>query len=354
MFDAAPDPVPSPAVASGPEAARGRPPVRRAVAMLAATPANPVPDGAQIRLVPAPDGVVLRAACFPAIGRPRGTALLLQGRGDQIEKYFEAIEDLRARGLGVLAFDWRGQGGSQRLLPDPWKSHVDDFAAYRRDLAAMLHIARSQPGPLLAVAHSMGAAILLDALREQPGLVDAAAVTAPMIALSPALKPPFAEGLCTALAAAGLGASYIPGRTRQANVGSDFIGDNILTSDAGRFRRWSEIMTVEPGLGLGKPTIGWLDAAFRVMKRLQAPDCAGRTPAPLLVCAGTDDRVTSTPAAARFAARLPRGTYVPVAGARHEILMERDAFRGAFLDAFDKFTGPLLADARPAPRRGAA
>jgi lysophospholipase len=272
--------------------------------------------------------------------------LLLQGRGDQIEKYFEVIDDLRERSFGVLTFDWRGQGGSQRLLPDPRKSHVDDFRAYRRDLTAMLRIARSQPGPLVAVAHSMGAAVLLEGLSDTANLVDAAAVTAPMIALSPALKPPFAEGLCSALAAAGLNSSYIPGRTRQATVGGSFIDDNILSSDADRFLRWSGIIASAPELGLGKPTIGWLDAAFRVMKRLQAADTPSRIAVPLLVCAGTADRVTATPAAERFASRLRQGVFVPVADARHEIMMERDPLRAQFFAGFDALVARVTRSAR--------
>jgi lysophospholipase len=352
MFDAAPDPVLATAVPAAVTAVHG-PAARAATDRLFGTDANPVPEGARTRLVQTADGVVLRAAGFPARGRARGTVLLLQGRGDQIEKYFEVVDDLRARGFGVLTFDWRGQGGSQRLLPDARKSHVDDFGAYRRDLAAILRVARSQPGPLFAVGHSMGGAVLLDALADRPETVDAAAVTAPMIALSPALKPPFAEGLCSALAAAGLGCSYIPGRTRQANVGGDFIGDNILTSDADRFLRWSGIMSVAPELGLGKPTIGWLDAAFRIMKRLQAKGRAERITTPTLVCAGTDDRVTSTPAAGRFAARLPRGTADLVPGARHEILMERDPMRLRFFEGFDRLAATVLRDGLRT-RRGAA
>ncbi|MEJ1938649.1 alpha/beta hydrolase, partial [Nostoc sp. NIES-2111] len=151
MFDAQPDSVPSTADTAARPVARGISLVRPATSTLWGTDANPVPDGARTRLVETADGVMLRAAGFPARGRARGTVLLLQGRGDQIEKYFEVVDDLRARGFGVLAFDWRGQGGSQRLLPDPRKSHVDDFAAYRRDRSAMLGIAAGQPGPLVAL-----------------------------------------------------------------------------------------------------------------------------------------------------------------------------------------------------------
>ena len=57
---------------------------------------------------------------------------------------------------------------------------------------------------------------------------------------------------------------------------------------------------------------------------------------------------------ARFAARLPRGAFEPVADARHEVLMERDPMRGQFLEAFDAFAAPLVRDISRAARPGAA
>ena len=48
----------------------------------------------------------------------RGTVLLLNGRKEYLEKYHETICDLNDRGFAVVSFDWRGQGLSDRLLPD--------------------------------------------------------------------------------------------------------------------------------------------------------------------------------------------------------------------------------------------
>src|SRR5579872_7265056 len=85
-------------------------------------------------------GATLRAARFdPAPDVPaRGTCVLLNGQTEFIEKYFEVIDELRGRGFCVVTFDWRGQGGSDRLLPDRRKSHIDDFAAYDQDLDAVM------------------------------------------------------------------------------------------------------------------------------------------------------------------------------------------------------------------------
>ena len=64
--------------------------------------------------------------------------MLLNGQTEFIEKYFEVIDDLRARGFSVVTMDWRGQGGSDRLLANPLKAHIADFAQYDEDLAILM------------------------------------------------------------------------------------------------------------------------------------------------------------------------------------------------------------------------
>src|ERR1700709_2360403 len=86
-------------------------------------------------------GPTLRAARFEAAPDvpARGTCVLLNGQTESIEKYFEVIDELRGRGFAVASLDWRGQGGSQRLIPQaPLKGHIDDFAQYDADLEAFL------------------------------------------------------------------------------------------------------------------------------------------------------------------------------------------------------------------------
>src|SRR5262245_63331861 len=101
---------------------------------LVSIPANPVPDGAFAGTIKTPDGVTLRYARFdPPPGR-KGTLCLFHGRAEFIEKYFEVIEEARARGFAVATLDWRGQGMSQHVLRDGRKGHVQDFTEYEIDL----------------------------------------------------------------------------------------------------------------------------------------------------------------------------------------------------------------------------
>src|SRR6187431_1557143 len=85
--------------------------------LLAVVPSNPVPEGARVGTFKTSDGVKLRYALFPkGPGAPKGTICLVHGRTEFIEKYFETIADFQSRGFAVATFDWRGQGGSQRLI----------------------------------------------------------------------------------------------------------------------------------------------------------------------------------------------------------------------------------------------
>ena len=81
---------------------------------LVSIPANPVPDNAVTGALLTRDGVTLRFARFPPPAGRKGTVVVLQGRAEYVEKYFETVRDLRARGFAVATFDWRGQGLSDR------------------------------------------------------------------------------------------------------------------------------------------------------------------------------------------------------------------------------------------------
>src|SRR6476661_11087294 len=105
---------------------------------LVSIPANPVPDGVVAGGIKTSDGVNLRFARWaPPPGR-KGTVVVMQGRAEFIEKYFETVRDLRARGFAVATFDWRGQGLSDRALSDRRKGHVRNFNEYANDLSAIM------------------------------------------------------------------------------------------------------------------------------------------------------------------------------------------------------------------------
>ena len=305
---------------------------------LVATPDNPIPPGALVTPVGASDGVILRVARWPLAGDARGTVCVFTGRGEFIEKYFEVIGELLQRRFAVVAMDWRGQGLSGRPLHNARKGHVDDFTLFERDLDALTQQVLQYlcPQPWFALGHSMGGAILLAQAQNGSSPFERLVVSAPMIDLHGLRFPRATRAMVEILDILGLGSAFIPGGGPSSAMAKAFDG-NVLTSDEGRYRRNAALVATAPHLATGDPTIGWLNAAFRLMARFADPDLPRRTDIPVLAFTAREDTVVSSPAISRYTAGLKTSLAVPLAGARHEILQERDDIRQQFWAAFDAF-----------------
>ena len=304
------------------------------------TPANPCPPGANIVGLRARDGVQLRAAYWRPEGVPRGTVALIQGRAEFIEKYYEVIGELLSRGFVVAAFDWRGQGLSQRLLDARAKGHVRRSTDYRLDLDAFLRqlLAPDCPQPWFALAHSMGAAALLDHAAASLGVSPFARIvgTAPMLGLFGLPDSLAARRTAATLHGLALGRLFVPGGGPKTLMQKPYPG-NILTADRRRYERAAQVLASAPMLGIGDPTIGWLHAAYTLMDRLNADGYAEKIKAPVLLVAAGHERLVSTPAIERFALRLKNAAMVVLPEAEHEVMMERGEIRAKFWAAFDAF-----------------
>ena len=305
---------------------------------LVSIPANPVPDDAVTGMLKTPDGVHLRFARFaPPAGR-RGTVCILPGRAEWIEKYFETVRDLRNRGFAVAVIDWRGQGLSDRALSDRCKGYVGSFSQFDTDLETFMRevVLPDCPPPIFALAHSMGATILLRAIGRGQRWFDRVVLSAPMLGIAFAQSAGIAGGLLRVVRWAGFGGIYVPGRYPGVLDLRPFAG-NPLTSDPVRFARSAAILDTEPALALGGPTVAWADAAFRAMRAMREPSFPARIRQPILIIAAGRDAIVSNVVIEDFAMSLRAGTHLVVVGSQHELLMEQDRYRSQFFAAFDAF-----------------
>lgn len=276
---------------------------------------------------------------FGGAEQRRGVCVLLHGQTEFIEKYDEVIGELLARGFTVATFDWRGQGGSARALADPLPAHVCDFAQYDDDLNSFLDqvVQPLSTTPPLALAHSMGAHILLRILHDRPGAIRIAALTAPMIQVSTRGYPGWlARAVCATENALGQGDAFAWGMAARDPFLITF-DTQLVTSDRERFAHAQVFLSDHPDLRLAGPTWGWLEAAYRSMARVRAPGFAEAIAAPVLVCGAGKDRICVNDAARDFVRRLPKGSWVNIDESEHEILMENDRIRACFWSAFDAF-----------------
>ena len=112
---------------------------------------------------------------------------------------------------------------------------------------------------------------------------------------------------------------------------------NPVTSDPLRHARTAAIIEAQPALGIGGPTVAWVDAAFDAMAEFAKPGFATKLRQPILLIGCGRDQLVSTLAIEEFGRRLRIGSHLIVPGAKHELLMERDTFRGQFWGAFDAY-----------------
>lgn len=305
---------------------------------------NPVPGGAVVGYCAGYDDAPLRFARWAPTRTPaRGTVVVLPGRSEYIERYFETIADLRRRGFTVAALDWRGQGGSFRPLPNRRKGHIRDFSEYDRDLACFMQneVLPNCPAPYYGLGHSMGGHLLIREAANVDSPFERAIVTAPMMEFHPSRVgvSDWVARLYARLGTyTGLGNTYVLGGGDDFEEAGGFES-NPLTSDRERFERNKALSMVAPELGLGAATIRWLHAAYRSMAMINDPTFAARVKVPLLLFVAGADTIVLPRAIEDFATRLKVGREVMLATSRHEILQETDDLRNRFWAAFDAYLG---------------
>ncbi|HEY0270901.1 MAG TPA: alpha/beta hydrolase [Sphingomonas sp.] len=300
------------------------------------------PDALVLSTWTAPDGWPHRAYRWPGAGATaRGSLIFQSGRIDYIEKYLEACDHWHRDGWAVEGFDWRGQGGSGRLIAGHPADHRDSFDPLVDDLEAYVAEWRARtPGPHVLVAHSMGGHVAFRLLAERGVVLDGLVLVAPMLRVDTGRIPlPLARVL--------VGAALRLGRRRRAawrERRDDSRRQARLTADRERFddaQWWKDVM---PELAGGPPSWGWLAAAFAagdLIERLPLE----RVRTPVLLLAAGEDGLVDGAMIARVAARLPDAELRVFPEAAHELLREADDHRRAAMAAIDDFL------ARKAPAR---
>ncbi len=301
-------------------------------------PGNPLPRNARVHAVTTSDGKTIRAmTAGPA--NPKGTVVVMNGRAEFLERYFETARDLIARGYSVVTFDWRGQGGSERLHQDPTRGHGGNFAGFDDDLeSVMQQVAENHcVRPFYALAHSTGAHVVLRNLRQTPCWFEKAVLTSPLLGFNYGAWPPvIAHAIARIAVATGFGAARLPGY-RHGPMQRAGFKNNPLTSDAKRWDRDITTLEIHPELGVGGPTFGWFKGAVASLNELQAWKRKALIGCPVLIVASGQEWVVKATSARDFAARIPGISYMQIKGAKHEIMMEQDQYRDQFWSAFDSF-----------------
>jgi lysophospholipase len=263
--------------------------------------------------------------------KPVATVILLPGRNEYAEKYFEVVRDLLKNNLTVQILEWQGQGLSERFIESfPQRGHSGSFVHHADDLHDFI-ISHSKPDvPLIMLAHSMGANIGTRFLHKYPGIFGAAAMTSPMFGIPAINKIPAAPVVSFVLSLFA-GKNYAFG---QKDWSPDEESDVIFSFDPVRSAIYNAWLRYNPELRSGGVTFGWAYNAFNSCRFLQRPGIMESIRTPCLIAVAGKENIVDNNAIRNAAARLPRVRLLELCESGHEIMMERDDTRNQFLRAF--------------------
>jgi lysophospholipase len=189
----------------------------------------------------------------------------------------------------------------------------------------------------------MGGAIALLCLRRSPDLFDAAILSAPMLAIRTGRIPrPVARYITSAARAAGLGLCFVPGAGpwRPDRIPSPEI--SRTSSDPERCRLQYGWFSARAQLRVDQPTYAWLDASFRLVRRISRPEFLREIRTPILLASAGIEAFVDTAAHHRAAHVLGDCTLIEFPDSKHEPFLEQDPIRNRWLDAISGFVAERL------------
>jgi len=297
------------------------------------------PDGWAWGYVRVGEGPVQRyGVSAPAIG-PRATLVILTGYAEPAEKWFETVRRLNQDGYTVWVLERQGQGGSERLTPWRDVGHVDSFDPDVAAVRALVNVVIRPKAdrPLVVLGHADGGLVALRAA--EAGLpTDGVILSSPVFELNP--SPTQATQITVWASRLKLGWIKPPGAPGWSREGPDGVASD-LTADKTRGVVQQAWLTANPDLRMGAPSVGWLTAFAEASERARAD--TARVRAPVLLLRGGKDRVSAPTLSTRTCAALADCRAVAIPAGRHDLHMESDAVREAWLIEIERFIKARIA-----------
>ncbi len=260
--------------------------------------------------------------------------LILNGRTESFIKYAEVAYDLStALNVNVFMLDHRGQGFSERMLPDTEKGWVNSYFDYVDDVKTFVNtiIYPQSQGKIFLLGHSMGGGIATIYAIKYPTDIAGVILSAPMLHVDTGSYPEsVAYAILNGMIAIGKGKDYAPG---QSGYSTPEFASNTVTHSEVRHAMKVEQLNDYPEIRLGGSTARWIRESMNLgyYARLNAK----KITAPVLMLqagqAGTDTYVKAK-GQDEVCARAQNCTKVAFPGAYHEILMESDSVRDIALE----------------------
>ena len=197
----------------------------------------------------------------------KATVLISHGFTESAEKWHETAYYLLSNGYNVYIIEHRGHALSYRCVKDKTLTHIDKFSEYVCDFSLFVNLIKSETeGELYLLAHSMGCAIGLLYMEENPTSIKKAFLSSPMIMPSTGGIPAWCGRAITRLAIM-LGQGKKRAFISAKYPGNEKFEDSAKTSKA-RFDEYNEIKRSNPEYQNYSCTYSWVNNSLRVKGKI--------------------------------------------------------------------------------------
>lgn len=259
--------------------------------------------------------------------------LISSGRTEAALKYKELIFDLYKNGYSVYIHDHRGQGSSGRMTEDPDMGYIDNFQFYIDDMKYMYDnlLKKSNHEKKYLLTHSMGGAIGMTYLEQNPNDFNAAAFSSPMLG--------FVTPTCDAsMILTGEKPKYAlsQGKYQEDKL---VFKNNKLTGSEIRYDRMNSDFAKKPEARLGGATYQWVSKSCQQFHYIN--DNIKNIKTPFILFSAENEKIVNPKAHQVFieeAQKLGKTCEAfLIENAQHELLIEKDEQRIATINQIFKY-----------------
>lgn len=288
---------------------------------------EPTPEAAVFGKWRAADGAMLETLTLDvgAAADSKGLAVIAPGFTAPVEIFAPTMIALGEAGYDVAVLSTRGQGRSARMLDNPEKAYVEDYATLVDDLAGYIAEMRGDR-PVFVMAISQGGHIALRMAGDIAPDVKAYSLIVPMVKIETGGFPYLiARGMSAFFSATGLGEQYSPGRHDYAFEDEALHEADACNANPDEAKVQDAMFILDERLRIGGVTHQWVTATTASTAHITGDAYPDRIREPVLMFTAGDDRIVNTEASQRLCEALSSCEEVHYPASRHCITRETEA-----------------------------
>ena len=269
------------------------------------------------------DSVKIYYKVFKQADLEKPAILISSGRTEAAIKYKELIFDLYNNGYSIYINDHRGQGLSGRMTEDPDMGYVDTFQFYIDDMKYFYDniLKKANHKKRYLLAHSLGGAIGMTYLEQNPYDFNAAAFSSPMLGLSSSV-------CCATKVLIGKKTKYALGQGEYEEDNLSFK-KNDLTGSEIRYNRMNAAFAESSEARLGGATYQWVNKSCEQFDYIN--DNIKNIQTPFILFSAENETIVKPKAHQNFIEEAQQLGKVCeaflVENAQHELFIEKDEQR---------------------------